>query len=246
MTGAIAIIPARLGSERFPAKVLADETGSPLLWHVHEAARRAPSIERVVIATDSEQVRAVMTDLGAEAVLTGEHPNGTSRLAEAAATLRLAPDAVVVNVQGDEPEIESSIIDACVAALTGSACEMATVGAPFAPGEDPTDPNIVKVVRRPDGRALYFSRARIPFDRSGIADPPLKHVGLYAYRAAFLARYVTLAPTPLEQAERLEQLRALEHGHDIMVALADAQHHGIDTPEQYAAFVRRWQARGRR
>lgn len=243
MGDAVAIIPARLGSERFPAKVLADRTGHPLVWHVHEAARAASSIARVVVATDAPEVEHAVTALGGEAVMTrADHANGTSRLAEAAATLGLAEDAIVVNVQGDEPELAPAVIDRAVDALATGGCDMATVASPFASNEDPADPNIVKVVVRRDGRALYFSRARIPYVRGEATAPPLKHIGLYVYRRRFLERYASLPPTPLETAERLEQLRALEHGHDIAVAVCEAHHHGIDTPEQYDAFVRRWRA----
>ena len=247
MTKAVAIIPARMGSTRFPGKVLASETGRPLIWHVHEAARRAPSISRVVIATDDERVATVVRSFGIETVMTGEHPNGTSRLAEAAEVLGLAPDAIVANVQGDEPEIEPDVIDAAVEALVRTGAEVGTIASPFAPGEDPANPNIVKAVASQTGLALYFSRSLIPHDRDGVVPPaaaPLKHVGLYTYRVAFLRRYRDLAPTPLEQVENLEQLRVLEHGFRIAVAVRPCHHHGIDTPEQYRAFVRRWRAAG--
>lgn len=242
---ATAIIPARLGSTRFPAKVLADRTGRPLIRHVAEAAARARRVERVVVATDDPRVADAVRAFAGECVLTSpEHPNGTSRLSEAARTLRLPPDAIVVNVQGDEPEIEPGAIDAAVDALAASGAPVATIAVPFADADDAGNPNIVKVVRRLDGSALYFSRARVPHVRdpgSGPSPPVLRHVGLYAYRRSFLDVYVTLAPTPLEQAESLEQLRVLEHGHEIAVAVcAHAGHAGIDTPEQYEAFVERW------
>ena len=240
---AVALIPARLASERFPGKVLASETGRPLIQHVAEAAARAESIARVVVAADDQTIADALTPFGTEVVLTGEHPNGTSRLAEAARLLDLPANAVVVNVQGDEPEIEPEVIDAAVDALTGSDCPVATVGSPFAPGDDPADPNIVKVVTRCDGRALLFTRAVVPHARSGEGARPLRHVGIYAYRRAFLDTYVALPATPLELAERLEQLRVLEHGYDIAVALAESRHEGIDTPGQYARFVARWRAR---
>ena len=246
---AVAIIPARLASTRFPAKALANRTGRPLVQHVVEAAASAGSIARVVVAADDERVAAAVRAFGTEVVLTRvDHPNGTSRLDEAAALLGLADDALVVNVQGDEPEIEPGVIDAAVAALVGSGEAMATVVSPFAPGEDPANPNIVKAVLRTgaDGwrRAVYFSRAWIPYRREGgAAAEPLKHVGLYAYRRGFLRRYVSLPATPLEQTEMLEQLRAIEHGHAIAAAVERTAHHGIDTPEQYEAFVARWRAR---
>ena len=242
---AVVVIPARMGSTRFPGKVLADATGRPLIQHVYEAAGRATTAGRVVVATDSERVAAAVRGFGGEAVLTGEHPNGTSRLAEAARLLGLAPDAIVVNVQGDEPEIEPSAIDEAVGALVDSGSPAATVAAPFAPGEDPRSPNLVKVVRRGDGTAMYFSRALIPFDRDGTgAARPLRHVGLYVYRREFLDRYLSLAPAETEKAEQLEQLRILHHGFAIAVAVVHAGGFGgIDTPEQYEAFVSRWRAR---
>lgn len=243
----VAIIPARLGSTRFPGKVLADKTGKPLIQHVCEAAARSRLLSRVVVATDDRAVLGVVKGFGGEAVLTGtEHPNGTSRLAEASQRLGLGPDTIVVNVQGDEPEIEASVIDAAVEAL-GSA-PVATVATPMNPDEA-ANPNIVKVVVRCDGTALYFSRARVPFIREAAnaeAGRPLRHVGLYVYRRSFLDRYLTLTPTPLERAESLEQLRILEHGFTIAVATLSREvgYAGIDTPEQYEAFVKRTLASG--
>lgn len=245
MHRAVAIIPARLGSTRFPRKALADRTGRALVLHVADAAARAGSVARVVVATDGQEILAAAQRSGVEAVLTGEHPNGTSRLNEAAQRLNLPDDAVIVNVQGDEPEIDPAIIDAAVHAL--GAHDMATVASPIPAGSaEFHDPNVVKVVLRTDGGALYFSRAPIPLDRDGDAPAsarPLRHVGLYVYRRAFLRLYASLAPTPLEQAEKLEQLRALEHGRTIAVAVRESSHAGIDTPEQYEAFVRRWAVR---
>jgi 3-deoxy-manno-octulosonate cytidylyltransferase (CMP-KDO synthetase) len=244
---AIAIIPARFASTRFPGKMLAADTGRPLVQHTVEAARRATSISEVVVAADDPRIAEALKPFGTRVIQTSpDHPNGTSRLAEAADLLGLADDAVIVNVQGDEPEIEPHIIDAAVAALASSDAPVATVASPFAPDENPADPNIVKAIRAASGLALYFTRALAPFDRDGDArdrvgesSRPLKHVGLYVYRRGFLRTYTALEPTPLELTERLEQLRILEHGYPIALALADARHHGIDTAEQYRAFVRR-------
>lgn len=259
MSRAIAIIPARLGSTRLPGKVLLDQTGHPLIWHVWSAVRAASRVERVVIATDSAQVLDAARGFGAECVLTSpDHPNGTSRLDEAASTLGLADDALIVNVQGDEPEVEPDAIDAAADALIAGerhahGASIGTVAVPFGDGDDPRDPACVKVVRTLDGAALYFSRSLIPFDRDGVrtsdaasktTPPLLRHVGLYAYRRGFLAQYTRLAPTPLERLEQLEQLRALEHGRRIMVAVRPAARVGIDTPQQYTAFVERWRRRG--
>lgn len=236
---AVIIIPARMASTRFPGKVLADRTGKPLIRHVFEAASRAGSAGRVVIATDDARVAAAAKAFGAECVMTrADHPNGTSRLAEAADLLGLGDGETVVNVQGDEPELEPALVDAAVGALGDS--PMATVAVPFGPDEDASNPNLVKVVVRGDGRAMYFSRALVPHARDGRGVAPLKHVGLYAYRRSFLATYLTLPETDLERTEQLEQLRVLWHGHEIAVAVRDVRTHGgIDTPEQYDAFVAR-------
>lgn len=248
----VAIIPARLGSTRLPGKVLLSETGWPLIRHVYESARRAASLAEVVVATDDERVMAVCRGFGARAVATRpDHPNGTSRLCEAAVALGLGDDDIVVNVQGDEPEIEPEAIDAAVGALKGAGTgpgarpSIGTVAVPFGPGEDPRDPNCVKVVRGVDGCALYFSRSLIPFDRDGRAGDDarvFRHVGIYAYTKAFLLQYAAFAPTPLERAEQLEQLRALEHGFRIGVAVRPSARQGIDTAEQYRAFVDRFKA----
>ena len=246
MHDAIAIIPARMGSTRFPGKVLADETGHPLIWHVHERAQAAACVSRVVVATDSEAVLEAVEAFGGEAVMTStDHPNGASRLGEACELLGLRDEAIVVNVQGDEPELDPELIDAAVQTLIRTGAPVATIASPFGPGEDPSSPHLVKVVRRTDGSALYFSRSLIPYPRE--ASPkgaPLRHVGLYVYRRSFLRTYGTLPSTPLERAEALEQLRMLEHGFSIAVAERSATHHGVDTPEDYRAFVERWRAGG--
>lgn len=244
-----AVIPARFGSTRFPGKPLVAKTGKPLIQHVCEQAARSRSIGRIIVATDDRRILDAVRGFGGEAVMTREdHPNGTSRIAEVAAGLDCE---IVVNVQGDEPSIEPELIDAAVEALRRTPeAPMATIASPFGPHDDPTDPNIVKVVLSTRGTALYFSRAPIPCwrdrERDLAADPkarpiaePLKHVGLYVYRRAFLATFVGLPATPLERTEQLEQLRVLEHGYPIAVATGEAAFHGIDTPEQYEAWVRR-------
>lgn len=250
MPSIVAIIPARMASTRFPGKMLAADTGTPLIVHVAQAAAKAASLSRVVVAADDPRILDAVRSRGIDAVLTStDHPNGTSRLAEAADLLGLPADTIVVNVQGDEPEIEPSVIDAAVGALAGHpTAAVSTVAAPMTPADDPANPNIVKVVCRRDGTAMYFSRSRVPFVRDAKPGqiPPLRHVGLYCYRRSFLATYRSLTATPAEQAESLEQLRVLEHGYSIAVAVVpDAGNPGIDTPEQYAAFVSRWKNPGR-
>lgn len=247
---AVVIIPARLGSTRFPAKVLADETGKPLIQHVVEAATRA-AVGRVVVATDSEDVAVRVRAFGGEVVLTSpEHPNGSSRLAEAVDRLGLNPNQVVVNVQGDEPEIEPRVIEAALRALVRSGAEMSTVASPIEAEAEFVNPNVVKLVTRTGfdaiERALYFSRSPIPCVRDagdGRCARRLKHVGIYGYEAQFLKKYVALAPTPLEESEKLEQLRVLEHGFEIAVAIERVTSVGVDTPADYARFVARERAR---
>lgn len=244
-SAALAVIPARFASTRFPGKPLANRTGKPLIQHVVERVRLAKRVGEIVVATDDRRIFDAVTAFGARAVMTREdHPNGTSRIAE---VVEHFDSPIVVNVQGDEPEIEPHVIDQLIDGLTADPdAPMATLASDFAPDEDPANPNIVKLVTATVAgrlRAMYFSRSLIPFDRdrAGTKAPAraLKHPGLYAYRREFLLHYVTLAPTPLECTEQLEQLRALEHGHAIAVIKINTRHHGIDTPEQYEAFVQR-------
>jgi 3-deoxy-manno-octulosonate cytidylyltransferase (CMP-KDO synthetase) len=243
---AVAVIPARFASTRFPGKPLADRTGKPLIQHVVEQVRLARRVSRIIVATDDQRIFDAVKAFGGEAVMTQEdHPNGTSRIAEVVAGLAEEQSQIVVNVQGDEPELEPGLIDRLIEGLAAdSEIPMATLGSSFAADEDARDPNIVKVVVDRFSRAIYFSRSLIPFDRDGTGlVAPLKHPGMYAYRRAFLLTYVTLPATPLEETEKLEQLRAIEHGYRIAVIRADVRHHGIDTPEQYEQFLRRWGAR---
>ena len=243
---ALAVIPARYASTRFPGKPLADRTGKPLIRHVVERVRLAKHVGRIIVATDDPRIQSAVREFGCEAMMTGEHPNGTSRIAEVVRNLsqQVGKDDIIVNVQGDEPEIEPRVIDELVDGLMlDPDAPMATLASAFRPDEDASNPNIVKLVTATaEGRtrALYFSRALIPFDRDQRRlAPPLKHPGCYAYRKDFLLHYVTLPATPCEQMEQLEQLRALEHGYAIAVIKTQVEHHGIDTPEQYEAFVKR-------
>ena len=245
MPRVVAIIPARYASSRFPGKALADKTGKPLIQHVYERATAAALVEDAVIATDDQRIRDAVRAFGGQAIMTrADHPNGTCRLAEAAEAVNAD---VIVNVQGDEPEIDPKMIDLTVQRLLDEpigdpgASQIATLASPFSRHEDASDPHVVKVVIDQDRSALYFSRSLIPYDREGRGtNPPLKHLGLYVYRREFLATYVSLPATPLEQTEQLEQLRVLEHGYSIAVAVGNAHFHGIDTPEQYDRFVQRY------
>ena len=230
----VAVIPARWASVRFPGKPLALLAGKPVIVHVCQQAKKAKHVQSIIVATDDQRIMDVVNAAGFSARLTrADHVNGTSRIAEIAATL----DAeIIVNVQGDEPRIEPELIDLAIESLlnAGKEVPMSTVASPFMPDEDVNDPNLVKVVVGANGRALYFSRSRIPFHRVGAptASEPLKHVGLYVYRREFLPLFVALAPTALEQTEQLEQLRVLEHGYAIAVAVGTARFHGVDTPQQ--------------
>ena len=245
----ICIIPARYGSKRFPGKPLASETGQPLIRHVYEAAARARKVDAVLVATDDPRIRAAVEGFGGRVVMTRpEHPCGTNRVAEAAQAF---PEAeIVINLQGDEPELDAAILDRLVDAMQADrSIDAATVAGPLAP-EEANDPNAVKLAMAAGGDALYFSRAPIPWARDGEAArraPMLKHFGIYAYRAAALREYAAMPQTPLEMTEKLEQLRWLERGRRMRVLVTDQRPAGIDTPESYAAFVaRRTAARAER
>src|SRR5262245_1973443 len=217
---AVGIIPARYAASRFPGKPLAPIAGVSMIQRVWEGARRARGLGRVLVATDDERIAAACRGFGAEVALTRpEHPTGTDRVAEVAASL----DAdVVVNIQGDEPLMQGFVVDAALEGLAADPdAAMATVVHPAEPG-DLDDPNRVKVVMDRRGRALYFSRSRIPYLREPDSAPRYwQHVGLYAYRRPFLLRFVGLERTPAERAEGLEQLRALEHGFAIRCSVVE-------------------------
>ena len=238
--GVYAIIPARYASTRLPGKPLLCETGKPLIQHVIESVRRSQRVDRVVVATDDERIRHAVEAFGTQAVMTSpEHSCGTERIAEAARKLSLSDEDIVINVQGDEPEISPECVDRLVELIESSDAPMATL-VTILSGEFADDPNKVKVVLGCDGAALYFSRARIPHPRDGVGGVHyFLHIGIYAYRAGFLKQLAELAPTAAEQAEKLEQLRVLEHGYRIVAAVVDYDGKGIDTPEDYAAFVNR-------
>jgi 3-deoxy-manno-octulosonate cytidylyltransferase (CMP-KDO synthetase) len=245
------LIPARLQSTRLPNKPLADIAGLPMVVRVARRAAMAGA-HQVVVAADDESITDACGAHGVQALLTRVgHASGSDRLAEACEQLGLDGNDVVLNVQGDEPLIEPALIDAVAALLAERAdCSMATAAHPIADVAEIANPNVVKVVLDAQRRALYFSRAAIPWWRDGWAtaitqmpDPaPLRHIGLYAYRAGFLRRFPLLPPAPMESMESLEQLRALWHGHAIAVHVAGgAPAPGVDTPadlERVRAIVR--------
>jgi len=227
----IAVIPARLASTRFPGKPLALIDGEAMITHVIRRAREAESLSRILVATDDEKIASTAEAAGAEAVMTGVCPSGTDRVAEA--VLGRKNWNLVVNIQGDEPLLSARNIDVLVRGmLENPDAGMGTLCRPL-PESASDDPNAVKLVRRNDLRALYFSRAPIPFFRDEKTAGILArlHLGIYAYRREALEKLVSLAPSPLEQAEKLEQLRALENGMEILVFDAPDDAYGVDTPE---------------
>jgi 3-deoxy-manno-octulosonate cytidylyltransferase (CMP-KDO synthetase) len=236
------LIPARYASTRLPGKPLLDVAGKPLVIRVAERARHSGA-QRIVIATDDERIRATADAHGVEAILTRvDHRTGTDRLAEASLALGLDDDAIVVNVQGDEPLLEPPLIRGVAEELRAHPdAAIATACHPIEDAEEAFNPNVVKVVLDQAGYALYFSRATIPWARDAFALgrttlppglPLYRHYGLYAYRAGFLRQYPTLAEAPIERFEALEQLRALWHGHRIVVRVTTGTPApGIDTPE---------------
>ena len=281
----IAVIPARYSSTRLAGKVLLKDTGKFLIQHTYEQASLAKLPDRVIIAADDEKIVSAAKSFGAECILTSvNHQSGTDRIAEVVQKLAgsvqrtadsknlnaprstLNADDIIVNVQGDEPEIDPANIDKVAKFLVDNPdYPMATLVAPFERAEDVANPNIVKVIiadsvqRTADSqklktqnsklkticrKAIYFSRSPIPYDRQsgGIGDLSLylRHIGIYAYRKDFLLKITTLPQSPLEKTEKLEQLRAIENGYGILVGKIERTCDGIDTPEQYAEFVKRY------
>ncbi|MFQ5494721.1 MAG: 3-deoxy-manno-octulosonate cytidylyltransferase [Phycisphaerae bacterium] len=258
----VAVIPARYASTRFPGKALAAETGKTLIQHVCERVGECARIDRTIVATDDKRIVEAVRSFGGQAVMTrADHPTGTDRVAEVAAGLDLAADDLVLNVQGDEPEIEPAALSRLIAAMDDApdGCRIGTLAAPFddaGPGEgpgSPLDPNAVKVVVDGGGRALYFSRSLVPYPRAtaGRVDRPsrwLLHLGVYAFRAETLQSITGdwLPRCELEETEGLEQLRWLAHGLTVGVTVVEHRFVGIDTKEAYAAFVRRFAGTSRK
>ncbi|MBY0233144.1 MAG: 3-deoxy-manno-octulosonate cytidylyltransferase [Gemmataceae bacterium] len=248
--GAAIIIPARFASTRLPGKPLLKETGKYLIQHVHEQAMRCRRAASVLVATDDPRIRAAVESFGGQAAMTRrDHPSGTDRIAEAAASVE---EDILVNLQGDEPLIDPADLDRLISLLEDDpGAGMATLAAPIRDEEQWRNPNCVKAVVAGE-TALYFSRSPVPFVRDGVPDfaarPArfLQHVGIYAYRREFLKRFAALPPSALERTEKLEQLRVLENGCRIKVATIARTTLGVDTREDYRRFVESCRAQGRR
>jgi 3-deoxy-manno-octulosonate cytidylyltransferase (CMP-KDO synthetase) len=241
----VALIPARYGSTRFPGKPLAPVLGKPLIQRVYEQAQLVPALDGLYVATDDERIRGCVEGFGGRALMTrADHPSGSDRLAEAAAALNLVPEDIVVNIQGDQVVFPPALIGELAAPLSRDP-EVVMV-TPIRRFTDPAalaNPNLVKVVFDRQGRALYFSRSPLPCWRDGQDPYFYKHIGIYAYRAGFLQRFIHLPPGRWEQAERLEQLRALEHGFPIQLVETREDTLEVDTPADLAAVERYLQAK---
>ena len=246
MTRCLIVIPARLHSTRLPKKLLLNETGKTLLQHTYESAKKSALAQQVIVAADNQQIVDACNEFGGDVVLTGvDHQSGTDRVAEVAADRN--DFEIVVNVQGDEPEILGESIDLAVSVLTGDPdIVVSTLATPISDRSLLHDPSCVKVVIDSHQRALYFSRAPIPFPREDEsnwlrADPPafFQHVGLYAYRREFLMQLASLPMSRIERIEKLEQLRVLDAGYKIGVGIVEHSAKGIDTRNDYDAFVKR-------
>jgi 3-deoxy-manno-octulosonate cytidylyltransferase (CMP-KDO synthetase) len=250
------VIPARLNSTRLPGKMLLRETGQYLVVHTWEAATKSRRAEKVVIATDSKEIQLVAQEAGAEVVLTSTAPRcGTERVAEAVRLLTTGPDCippnVIINLQGDEPEINPQSLDDLIDTISANSdVGMATLATPIRDRSILFDPACVKVLFDSHGRAVYFSRTPIPYPKNWDEsllwhEPPVywQHIGVYGFRREVLERFVALPPASWEEVESLEQLRAVWHGISMAVVTVPQHVGGIDTPEDYARFVARWRAK---
>jgi 3-deoxy-manno-octulosonate cytidylyltransferase (CMP-KDO synthetase) len=254
----LVVIPARFGSTRYPGKPLALLQGKPLIQHVYANASAARRIDAVFVATDSERIAEVVRSFGGRVLMTSDQlQSGTDRVAEAvtklcAGGIKLTAQDVVVNLQGDEPMMRAEMIDQVVTLMDDPGADIGTLVRMIQSPDDVFNPHVVKAVFRPDGYALYFSRAAIPYHRDTFTTERLRpsqedftkirmyrHYGIYAFRKASLERFAALPPTQLEQTEKLEQLRALEHGMTIRVGITDFDTIGVDTPEDLQR-VQQW------
>lgn len=248
----LGIIPARLSSTRLPNKPLFPLLGRPLIEWVWSRVRGMDVLDEVVVATDSLEVAEICHDLGAPVEMTSpDHPSGTDRVAEVARLERYRDYGIIANVQGDEPLVKQEHLAAAIGLVRDEGWDVGTCATPVATPDARKDPSVVKVARGSSGRALYFSRAQIPYQRDGTPsgdelgrEPFLRHVGIYAYSREAIERWVALHPTPLEQIEKLEQLRPLEAGLRIGVALVGEADHGVDTPADAVKMEERLRALG--
>jgi 3-deoxy-manno-octulosonate cytidylyltransferase (CMP-KDO synthetase) len=230
MTEVYAIIPARYESSRFPGKPLALIHGKPMFWHVMHRTALCPLVGTVALATDDERILQAAMDLGVKAVMTRhDHASGTDRVLEAARILGAGPESVIVNVQGDEPALNPEMLTELIRPFENPAVQVTTLGHPIT-AEEAASPDKVKIVRAADGRALYFSRAPVPFGRD-TTPQYIGHIGLYGLRMRVLENFSTLGESPLERLEKLEQLRLLEAGIPIHVSITRHKSHGVDRPE---------------
>lgn len=238
----VIIIPARYGSTRFPGKPLVQLFGKPLIQHVYERAQES-GLKDIYVATDDKRIFDIVINFGGKAIMTGEHPSGTDRVWEAANILGLDQGTLIINLQGDQPLFPAEYFSSLIKPLLLYAdLSMATLAVPFQSKRDLENPHKVKVVLDKKGRALYFSRSPIPFFRPPGKEPTyLKHLGVYAYRKEFLDIFVRLPQGELEQAEKLEQLRALEHGYSIAVSLVPRDIPEVDTPEDLEIVRSCWE-----
>lgn len=237
----VIIIPARFGATRFPGKPLVQLWGKPLIQHVYERALRS-GIQEIYVATDDKRIFDTVVNFGGKAIMTSHQPSGTDRVAEAANILGLDEEDIVINLQGDQPLFPEEYFSLLVKPLLlYEDISMATLATPIHTKQDLENPNKVKVVMDKRGRALYFSRSPIPYFRAPGKEPPYyKHIGVYAYRKSFLDIFVRLSPGVLEEAEKLEQLRALENGYSIAVTLVPRDYPEVDTPEDLEYLKTHW------
>lgn len=245
----LAVIPARYASTRLPGKPLLSDTGRTLIEHVVEAARQSTRLTQVIVATDDQRIFDAVKSFGGEVVMTrADHVSGTDRVAEAARQLGFVQNSdLVINLQGDEPEITAETIDTLIEVMSKRPeAVMATLATPIYDESVYRDPSCVKVVKDDGGYALYFSRSPIPYHRDGKPSEGmpwgLLHIGLYAFRGRFLQQVATMPAADLENAEKLEQLRVMENGHRIALGLVSSHTPGVDTPEDYARFVARYKS----
>ena len=244
MTDFVVVIPARYASVRLPGKPLRDINGKPMIQHVYERGKESAA-SKVVVATDDQRIADAAEGFGATVCMTGDqHRSGSERIAEVCDIMHWDDDRVVVNLQGDEPAMPAALINQCAALLDDHSVDIATLASPIASQQDFENPNVVKVITDDDGNAIYFSRAAIPYDRSGgegdaAMSAAMHHHGIYAYRCGVLRRLVTAQPSELELFERLEQLRALSLGMTIRVGVpAQRPGAGVDTEDDLAAAGR--------